>query len=122
MGLHYFPFWLEIWWKDYKVQSLPRNVRLIFYDILCLLWDRDMRLPNDDNSISYYLRVTPEEWLDAKRILLKHDLIQLVQANKRIDCHRLGMSYEDIIDGSARNAGKARFAAKKRWEKQRENK
>ena len=65
MGLYYLPLWTEIWWKDYKVQALPRNTRLIFYDFLFLLWDRDMVMQNDDEAISYYLRITPPEWLDA---------------------------------------------------------
>lgn len=108
MGLHYFPFWIEPWWKDYKVQSLPRNVRLIFYDILALLWDRDMRLENDDHAVSHYLRITPEEWVDAKRILVRADLIQLVQANKRIECYRLGMEYERIMEAKYNRTERAR--------------
>ena len=108
MGLHYLPFWLEVWWKDYKVQALPRNTRLIFYDVLFLLWDRDLHLTNDDTAISYYLRISPEEWIDAKRILLKHDFIQAVQAGKRITCDRLQMEHERITDGSQKRAEKAR--------------
>ncbi len=118
MGLYYLPFWLEVWWKDYKVQSLPRGVRLIFYDFLFLLWDRDMRLHNDDNAISYYLRITPEEWIDAKRILLKADLIQSVQAGKRLDCWRLAMEYERITEKHKKQSENAKTG----WEKRKKNK
>ena len=86
MGLYYLPFWTEIWWKDFTVQALPRNTRLIFYDLLFLLWDRDMQLDNDDKAISYYLRILEPEWIDAKRTLLKANLIQAVMSNRKISC------------------------------------
>lgn len=118
MGLYYMPFWLEIWWKDYRVQALPRTTRLIFYDFLFLLWDRDMQLDNNDNAISHYLRITPEEWLDAKRILLKHDLIQAIQANRKLTCHRLGIEYDRVMYEGTKRSEKAKKAARARWEKQ----
>jgi len=108
MGLHYLPFWLEIWWKDYKVQALPRNTRLIFYDVLFLLWDRDMHLENDDTAISFYLRITPEEWIDSKRILLKHGLIQSVQADRRLTCDRLNGEHDRITCESQKRTVRAR--------------
>lgn len=117
MGLYYMPFWLQAWWKDYKVQSLPRNTRLIFYDFLFLLWDRDMVLDNEDNAISYYLRITPEEWVDAKRTLLKAGLIQSISGNKRLDCRLLNTGYENVME----NSNKQRTKAEQRWKKQREN-
>ena len=122
MGLYYLPFWTEIWWKDYKVQALPRNTRLIFYDVLFLLWDRDMQLANDDNAISYYLRITPGEWIDAKRTLLKAGLIQTVQADRRIDCARLSAEYEQVISKGAKRSELAQNAANTRWKKDKENK
>ena len=120
MGLYYLPFWTEIWWKDYKVQSLPRNTRLIFYDFLFLLWDRDLNLANDNHAISYYLRITPEEWVDAKATLLRCDLIQTIQAERKITCHRLGMEYDRVMDGGEKRTEKAKLAAKTRWEKRNE--
>lgn len=111
MGLYYLPFWTEIWWKDYKVQSLPRDTRLTFYDFLFLLWDRDMRLANDDAAISYYLRISEDEWRESKRLLIKADLIQAVTGNKYLTCHRLGMEYDRIIDAGE----KQRQRANKRW-------
>ena len=61
MGLYYLPFWTEIWWKDYKVQALPRNTRLIFYDVLFLLWDRDMQLANPRrHRLARIPRTTPQ--------------------------------------------------------------
>ena len=116
MGLYYLPFWTEIWFKDYRVQALPRNVRLIFYDLLFIMWDRDMTLENDDNAISYYMRITPEEWVDAKRILLKAALIQSVQADRRLDCTRLKMEYDRISDLGSQRSKNAKKAAQARWE------
>lgn len=116
MALDYMPFWFAPWWKDYKVQALPRHVRLIFYDLLFTLWEKELWLNNQDDEVAYYLRITQEEWVDAKRILLKHKLIKLVQADKRISCDRLALCYEEIE--SSREQRKT--AAKKRWQKHKE--
>jgi hypothetical protein len=53
MSLDYMPFWIEPWFNDYKVQALPRHVRLIFYDLLFTLWRKEMQLENDDSAVSY---------------------------------------------------------------------
>jgi hypothetical protein len=118
MSLDYMPFWIEPWFNDYKVQALPRHVRLIFYDLLFTLLRKEMQLENDDSAVSYYLRVSPEEWLDAKRILVKHDFIQLIRGNKYITNHTLGLSHEHVSDTKASYQIKAQKAAKTRWHKQ----
>jgi uncharacterized protein YdaU (DUF1376 family) len=112
MGLYYLPFWLEVWYKDYKVQALPRNTRLILYDLLFILWDKDMYLANDDQAISYYMRISQTEWIDAKLILLKHGFIKTIQAGKRITCDRLAMEYERVMENKHINENRA----KKGWE------
>jgi uncharacterized protein YdaU (DUF1376 family) len=117
--LHYMPFWVEPWFRDYQVQALPRHVRLIFYDLLFTLWTKEMVLQNDDKALSYYLRISQEEWIDAKRILLQHDFIQLVQGAKFITNHRLGLSHEHVSDTAGKNATRAQNAAQKRWSKHR---
>lgn len=117
MALDYMPFWFAPWWKDYKVQALPRHVRLIFYDLLFTLWEKELRLNNQDDEVAYYLRITQEEWIDAKRILLKHNLIKLIQADRMISCDRLALCYEEIESTREQR----RKAVQKRWQKHKEN-
>lgn len=111
MGLYYLPFWLEVWYKDYKVQALPRNTRLILYDLLFIMWDKDMFLDNDDAAISYYMRITQEEWIDAKRILLKHGFIKTISAGKRLISDRLAAEYDRVLENKELQSNRA----KKGW-------
>lgn len=76
--------------SNYKVQSLPEAFRWRYVALLCLKCNGEYKHLQNDDDISWYLRITKESWIESKTAFIEKSLITV--DGEIVDWHKFNPS------------------------------
>lgn len=112
----YFPFYVKDFCADSKVEAMTTEEVGAYILLLCKAWHEDVAgsLPNDDETLARWSRMTTEKWSKCKdRILMAFSL----GSDNRFHQKRMQMEYAKLAKIIKAKSVGGKRGAKAKWDK-----